>query len=118
MLGSGPVFIEKLSAFIDANLDNSAFSVDTICQTLGISRSQLHRLVKDQTELSTSLYIRKRRLLAARHLLVSTDLRISEIGDVVGITNAQNFSTYFTEDLGSSPTEFRKLRHAPCPISH
>lgn len=106
---SDRVFIEKLDRLIDENLGNPAFSIDTICQALGLSRSHLHRTVKEQAELSTSLYIRKRRLLKARHLLLTTDLRISELCDAVGIANPQNFSTYFTEEFGISPTEFRKL---------
>jgi TolB-like protein/AraC-like DNA-binding protein/Tfp pilus assembly protein PilF len=102
--------VEKLNRLIEDNLDNPSFSIDTICQAIGISRSQLHRTIKEQTELSTTLYIRKRRLLQARHLLTTTYLRISEIGDAVGITNPQNFSTYFIEEFKVSPTEFRKLR--------
>lgn len=113
MIATNHLYLEKLDACIDANLDDPTFSVDTICQTLGVSRSQLHRLLKEQTDLSTSLYIRKRRLLAARHLLISTNLRISEIGDAVGMTNPQNFSTYFTEEFRLSPSEFRKQEPEP-----
>ena len=109
---SDHVLIEKLNRLIDDNLDKPAFSIDAICQTLGISRSRLHRTIKEQTDLSTSLYIRKRRLLKANHLLLTTDLRISEICDTVGITNPQNFSTYFTEEFRISPTEFRKLHQS------
>lgn len=115
MISSGNVFINKLDAFIDANLDNPSFTVDTICQALGVSRSQLHRLIKEQTERSTSLYIRKRRLLAAKDLLVNSDLRIAEISDKVGMTNPQNFSTYFTEEFGLSPSEFRKTGASTLP---
>ncbi len=111
------VFIDKLNRLIDDNLDNPALSIDAICQTLGISRSHLHRTVKEQAELSTSLYIRKRRLLKARHLLLTTELRISELCHAVGITNPQNFSTYFTEEVGISPTEFRKLHQSPVPVA-
>lgn len=109
---SEQAFIEKLNRLIDDNLGNPAFSIDAICQRLGVSRSQLHRTVKEQTALSTSLHIRKRRMLKAKALLLGTDLRISEIGDAVGVANPQNFSTYFTEEFGLSPTEFRKSRDA------
>ena len=101
-------FITKLDRLIDENLADPKFSIDSICQRLGLSRSQLHRVLKDQTSLSTSRYIRQRRLLQARHLLSTTDLRISEICDQVGITNYQNFSTYFAEEFSVNPTDFRK----------
>lgn len=110
MVSADRQLIDKLNRLINDKLDSTAFTVDTICQTLGVSRSQLHRIIKEQTGLSTSLYIRKRRLLEASHLLVDTDWRIAEIGDAVGINNPQNFSTYFIEEFGASPTEFRKQR--------
>ena len=105
---SDRVVIEKLNRLIDEHLDQPAFSIDAICQALGISRSHLHRIVKEQTHLSTSLYIRQRRLLKASDLLCSTDWRISEIGDATGFPNPQNFSTYFTEEFRTSPTEYRR----------
>ncbi len=108
MVSADRLVIEKLNRLIDDNLNNPAFSVDTICQMLGVSRSQLHRIVKEQTQLSTSLYIRKYRLGKAAGLLLGTDLRISEISDLVGIQNPQNFSTYFIDEYKVSPTEYRK----------
>ncbi len=100
--------IEKLDLFIDDNLENSAFSTDTICHELGLSRSQLHRILIEQTQLSITLYIRKRRLEKAKTLLSTTKLRISEIADAVGITNPTNFSKYFIKEFNVSPTDFRK----------
>ena len=108
MITADQQLVEKLNRFIDDNLDSPSFSIDTICQSLGVSRSQLHRIIKEQTDLSTSLYIRKRRLLKAKHLLITSELRISEVCDAVGITNHQNFSTYFTEEFQVNPTDFRK----------
>ena len=66
-------FVTKLDRLIDENLSDPEFSIDSICQRLGLSRSQLHRVLKDQTSLSTSRYIRQRRLLRARYLLSTTD---------------------------------------------
>lgn len=108
MVSADRLVIEKLNRLIDDNLNNPAFSVDVICQMLGVSRSQLHRIVKEQKQLSTSLYIRRYRLEKAGNLLLDTDLRISEISDLIGIQNPQNFSTYFIEEYKVSPTEYRK----------
>ena len=112
----GTLFIDRLDQLIDDNLDDPLFSIDTVCQELAISRSQLHRALKNQTTLSTSLYVRQRRLLKAKDLLLNTDLRVSEIGDRVGFSNHQNFSTYFTEGFSVSPSEFRKNHSYPQPV--
>ena len=100
--------LQKLTLLIEDNIENANFSADEICQNLGLSRSQLHRLVKEQTQLSISLYIRKIKINKAKELLSTSDLRISEIAYNVGIDSPQSFSKYFTDEFGVSPTDFRK----------
>jgi AraC-like DNA-binding protein/TolB-like protein/Flp pilus assembly protein TadD len=112
MVNSQNEFISRLKVLIHEHADDSEFSVDTICTALGISRSQLHRIVKDQSDLSVTLYIRKVRLEKARYLLAHTGLRISEVADRVGISNPQNFSKYFVAEFSISPTEYRRLHQA------
>jgi serine/threonine-protein kinase len=102
--------VEKLTAFLDENLDHFAWSLDAICKKIGISRAQLHRTVKEKTQLSITLFIRQKRLEKAKILLFETDLRISEIAYLVGIESPPNFSKYFIEAFQISPTEFRKQR--------
>ncbi len=62
MIASDGTFLEKLNLLIDENLDDPAFSIGAICQAFSISRSQLYRIAKEQTDRSVSLYIRKRRI--------------------------------------------------------
>jgi TolB-like protein/AraC-like DNA-binding protein len=102
--------IDKLDQFIENNLDKTEVSSDTICRELGLSRSHLYRLVKEDSQLSTSLYIRKRKLIKAKELLTVSDLKIAEVAYQIGIDSPQNFSKYFTQEFGISPTEFRKKR--------
>ncbi|MBN8823943.1 MULTISPECIES: helix-turn-helix domain-containing protein [unclassified Spirosoma] len=109
---SGSPLLDQLDKLIDQRLEDPSFTLEAICQHLSVSRSQLYRIVKDETQLSTTRYLRKRRLLKTRELLLETDLRISEICDRVGLTSPQNLSTYFAEEFGLSPTEFRK-KHCP-----
>uniref|UniRef100_UPI003751A9C9 FlgO family outer membrane protein n=1 Tax=Emticicia sp. TaxID=1930953 RepID=UPI003751A9C9 len=113
MTNSEKVLVEKLNQLIEANFDNSTFSTDIICQDLGISRSQLYRLIKEEFQLSTSLYIRKIKLAKAKDLLENGNLKIAEISYKIGIDSPQNFSKYFTQEFGISPTEFRKQLPVP-----
>lgn len=108
MHSSEKEIFEKLTHLIQQNLTNPAFSLTTICKELGISRTQLHRIVTAHSQLSITLYIRKVKMLKAKELLVNTDLRVSEITYEVGIDSPQNFSKYFTQEFNVSPTEFRK----------
>ena len=108
MTNSDIALFEKLDLHIEKNLDNSTFSVDDVCAELGVSRSQLHRVLTETSQLSTTLYIRKKRLEKAQYLLATTNLRISEITDAVGINSHANFSKYFFEEFKVSPTDFRR----------
>lgn len=108
MKNSEKVLLEKLNKIIEENFSNPDFSVDDICVGLGISRSQLYRLIKQQTNLSTSLYVRQQKLLKAKELLASSTMQIAEIAYFLGIDSPQNFSKYFTQEFGVSPTEYRK----------
>lgn len=100
--------LNRLDTLIDARLAESDLSLDTLSAELGVSRSSLFRLLKEQTGLSPSHYLRHRRLLMARHLVLTTDLRMTEIAVGVGIDSPQNFTKYFTESFGTSPSDFRK----------
>ncbi len=108
MNNSDKVVIEKLTLLIESNLTDSTFTLERIYKELGVSRTKLHRVVKEQTLLSTSLFIRKIRLNQAAKLIIETDLRMSEIADLTGIDSPQNFSKYFTQEYKVSPTQFRK----------
>ncbi|MFN8357661.1 MAG: helix-turn-helix domain-containing protein [Spirosomataceae bacterium] len=103
-------FIQQLDQFIAQHIGDAHFTIEDICQELGLSRSQLFRLLKEHTALSPSRYIRQHRLQKAKELLESTDLRIVEIAAQVGFDSQQTFSKFFTEDFGFNPTEYRKNR--------
>lgn len=108
MKSSEKAWIEKLNRIIESNLDNPAFDSDWICRELGISRSQLYRLVKEYSQLSPSLYFRQRKLIRAKELLIDPDLKIAEIAYRLGIDSPQNFSKYFAQEFGISPSDYRK----------
>lgn len=103
-------FIEQLNQLIDKNILNGNYSIDDICLELGMSRSQLFRLVKEETDLSISRYIRRRRLLKGKELIETTDRKIAEVSYEIGLDSPQTFTKYFTEEFGISPSEYRKNR--------
>ncbi len=108
-------FIDQINRLLDQHLDEPTVSVDALCHNLGMSRSQLHRIIKEQSGLSVSRYIRQRKLSKARQLLQETPLRISEISDAIGMGSIQNFSKYFAEAFGLTPTDYRKQHKRPTP---
>lgn len=102
--------LAQLDALLDRHLANPDYSLDALCADLGLSRSQLFRVVKQHTGQPVSRYWRQRRLLKARELLATTDLRVAEIADQTGHDSPQAFSRAFSDEFGLSPSEFRKNR--------
>ncbi len=100
--------IEKIDRIIDDHFDQPEFGIDNICRELGVSRSQLYRQVKEYTQLSISLYIRKRKMIKAAELLISSPMKTSEISYLLGIDSPQSFSKYFAQEFGASPTAYRR----------
>lgn len=105
--GTSNTVIKKLEYLLNDQLDNTSLSSEEICNKIGVSRSQLHRILKQETNLSLSHYVRKKRIEQAKRLLGNSKLRISEIADAVGINNHQNFTKYFGLEYGISPSKYR-----------
>ncbi len=101
-------FILKLEEVIEQHFEDPEFSLKRLCKEMNLSRSQLHRKTKAATGMSTTHFVRKYRLQKAAILLRNTDQNISEIAYQTGINSPQNFSKYFQETFGLSPTDYRK----------
>lgn len=96
-------FLEKVKEIIQLNLSNDQFGVSDLAREIGMSRSNLLRKLKKETDLSVSQYIRKVRLAKAKELLGDTSLSVSEISYQVGFSSPSYFIKCFKEEYGESP---------------
>ncbi len=101
-------FMQRVMECINKHLADKDFSVETICDEVGISRVHLHRRLKKSTNQSTSIFIRNVRLKQAEKLLRESDMRVNEIAEKVGFGQLATFSKVFKELYGVSPKEFRE----------
>ncbi len=100
-------FFNKLQTVIDKKIQDPSFNVDVFSQKLGMSRMQLHRKLKATLGVSASEFLRTERLKAARHLLQTSDLTVSEIAYSVGFNDANYFSKSFKKLFKISPSDFK-----------
>jgi signal transduction histidine kinase/CheY-like chemotaxis protein len=98
--------IEKAIQTVEANIDDPAFSVDVLCELLGLSRGHLYRKLMAITAKSPSEFIRLVRLKRGKQLLGKSQLQISEISYQVGFNSPQHFTKKFREEFGMSPSEY------------
>ena len=87
-------------------MSNKEFNVQMLCEQVGVSRTQLHRKMKEITGISTIDYIRNVRMEQAARLLKENKSNISEIAYAVGFANQAHFSTTFKKHFGMTPKDY------------
>lgn len=112
MVGQSPLLnmgiMERAHRYIHSNLGSDQLSHESICRSLGISRTRLYQLFSASGGVLN--YIRKQRLLAAYGDLsdAANTRPISEIAEVAGFYLAANFSRAFSHEFGVNPRDVRK----------
>jgi CheY-like chemotaxis protein len=104
--GSDAVFLNKLNEEIEKHISEETFSVESLSDVLGISRSSLQRKVKNISGVTPGDYLRNDRLKRACELLLEPDARINEVAFRVGFNSASYFARTFYKSYNMSPKEF------------
>ena len=99
---------EKVLKFINENYTRPELSLDEVAAFMGFSRSYMSRLFKEKTGCRYIEYIAQLRLEKAKELLLTTDLPIKAIPEMVGYYNLAGFREKFKKTFGVSASEFRK----------
>lgn len=98
-------FMHRLHDIVSAQLDNSDFSVNDLCQEMAMGRSTLFSKLKSITGHSPNDIIRMIRLNKAKELLASHAFTVSEVAARVGFADPKYFSTCFKKQFGTSPSK-------------
>lgn len=112
-------FLVKITEVIEANISNEQFGVSELADDIGMSRSNLLRKVKKETNLSVSQFIRQVRLESAMELLKETSDNVSEVSYKVGFNSTSYFIKCFHDHYGYPPGEAGKQEESenePVPI--
>ena len=104
-------FFNEINRLIDNNLVSGDVSTSFLAEKLSTSVSTLNRRLKNMSGLTSTTYIRNRRMLMAKRLLETTDQTISEIEVLCGFNTSGHFSRVFKAETGLSPLDYRK-QHA------
>ncbi|MBR1415109.1 MAG: helix-turn-helix domain-containing protein [Prevotella sp.] len=104
--GNDEQLMERIMKVVNKYLSDSDFNVEMLCKEVGISRTQLHRKMKELTGLSTSEFIRNIRLEQAARLLKEQKINVTQVAYTVGFSNLAHFSTVFRKHFGVAPSEY------------
>ena len=104
--GNDEELMERIMKVVNENMSDSDFNVEKMCDEVGVSRTQLHRKLKEMTGVPTSEFLRNIRLNEAARLIREHKINITQVSYMVGFANNSHFSTAFKKYFGMSPTEY------------
>jgi AraC-like DNA-binding protein len=110
-LGSDPELarLALLLATIDGQLDRS-LSVAVLADQAHVSEPTLQRRFREAFGCSVMQWVARRRLQTAKDLLGRSGLGVAQIGQRVGMPDANYFSRWFRQQAGVAPTAYRMPR--------
>jgi len=104
-------FLTELQQIVIENIENQEFGPLTLCDLLGLSKTQLYRKTNDVLGMSPGEYIKKIRLATAAELITNKKATISDVAYMVGFSSVSYFSTNFKNEFGMSPRAYAKAKH-------
>lgn len=95
-------------SLINEQLSNGNFKVETLCESLGVSKIKCYRAFKEVLNTSPSDVMMSLRLEKAQQLLSKNKMNVSEVSFACGFNDPKYFSKMFKKHTGHSPKNFYK----------
>lgn len=99
-------FMSRISELIIKNIKQPEFNVEQLAAEMCMSRSSLHRKIKEVSNLTPIDFIRIIRLKKAAELIKEHGYRSSEVCEMVGISSPSYFIKLFQKQFGMTPKQF------------
>lgn len=98
--------VEKAIAIMQGAIEGK-LDLDELCGRLGLSREHFVRIFSLRMRMPPMRYYTRLKIEAARAMLSSTNLSISDISEKLGYASQFGFSRAFKSVAGLSPSEYR-----------
>lgn len=100
-------FLQKVNRIIHKNITNREVNAAMLAEHMNTSIGTLNRKMNSITGMSTTNYIRLRKLQYAKYLLKHSEMSMSEIQATCGFESPSYFSRAFKAEFNITPTEYR-----------
>lgn len=100
-------YLEKITQFIDAHIEDSELSPDHLATHMKISVRNLYRKFKEMGWLPPNDFIKDHRITYAAKLLQTTSYTVQEIIYRSGFTNRSHFYKEFDKRFHMTPKDYR-----------
>ncbi len=99
-------FLNKMNKVITDNMRDPEFNVERLANEMCMSRSSLHRKIKEVSNLTPIDFIRLIKLKKAAELIRQKGYRANEVCEEIGISSPSYFIKLFQKQFGMTPKEF------------
>ncbi|MCR5777009.1 MAG: response regulator [Lachnospiraceae bacterium] len=101
------VILKEVLAYIDENFDKDDISLNTVASIANISPNHFSTIFSQEIGVTFIEYLISKRMEKAKELLMTTNLRSSEIAYKVGYKDPHYFSFMFKKTQGITTREYR-----------
>ena len=105
---------KRLVAYFDAHL-GGRISVADLARLMGLSNGHFSRAFRQTFGVSPRSFFRRRRIEFAQVMMLSTELRLSQIATSCGLFDQPHLSRTFRSIVEETPTAWRRARWATGP---
>jgi len=105
---SAPAQIQRLLTYLESHLFDPELDASHLKRACNIRDNSIPIYFHDALNLPPYAYIEDCRMQTACRLLCDTDMKIWQIGQLIGYSNLQVFSRAFNRWSGTRPSQFRR----------
>jgi len=99
--------VKKCCEYISGHLHDPV-TMKNLAELTGKSPNYISDCFEKELHIRPITYIRKLKLDYARHVLDAADLSVSLISDLLSFSSTSSFITYFREEFGMTPLQYKK----------
>jgi AraC family transcriptional regulator len=107
--GLAPWQMHRVRTFVEERLSESIL-IEDLSTLVSLSKTHFSRAFKQSFGDTPHVYILRRRVELARHLILTSDIPLAELAVVCGLTDQAHLSRLFRHFTGESPAAWRRER--------
>jgi AraC-like DNA-binding protein len=102
--------VNSVMEYLKQNFHDEGLDLKKAASHANLSADYLRKIFKKETTENFTVYLNKLRIERAKELLLSTNLRISQIAFDVGYGSQEHFTKVFKNSTGTTPTDYKKKK--------
>jgi AraC-like DNA-binding protein len=106
--GPGPLWMREILLYIDEQLSSANIGLAALAHKASVTSAHFSRVFKELTSMNVTEFIRTKRIIKAKDLLLHTDNNISQIAEMCGFESLPHFHRMFKRVMHMTPAAYRK----------